>query len=130
MKLKITVHGVAYEVDVEVLEGQSPANAPVPLYVAPIVHPSHAAPAAHHAAAPQPKLNAEDVNGIISPVAGTVTDVKCKAGDAVKRGEIVVVVDAMKMETNIAADKDAVVRKVAVKAGDAIREGQILIEYE
>ncbi|MDR0453385.1 MAG: hypothetical protein LBH05_01085 [Deferribacteraceae bacterium] len=131
MKLKITVHEVAYEVDVEVLEGNVPTHAPIPLYMPP----ANSNTAYHPQTAPQiatnkPSAEQNNLNGIISPVAGTVKEIKCKAGDTVKRGQTVLIVETMKMETNISADKDAVVRKIDVSAGEAIREGQTLIEYE
>jgi len=133
MKLKITVLGVTYEVDVEVVDGHESASGPVPAYVAPVVPPATNtepfASAAEHTAVPK-KARSGEFNGIIAHMAGTVIEIKCCAGDVVKRGETLLVVEIMKMDTNITSDKDAVVRKVAVQAGEVISKGQVLIEYE
>ena len=56
--------------------------------------------------------------------------VKCKPGDAVKNGQELVVIEAMKMETAIAAARDGTVKAVAVAAGDSVRENQLLVEFE
>ena len=130
MKLKITVHGVAYEVDVEVLEASDEmagASAPLPI-MAPVGAP--AAPAAPVAAynAPQPVV-AGDTGGVASPIAGTVLEVKVKPGDAVTSGQALLVIEAMKMETAIAAPQAGTVKAVLVAAGDSVRETQTLIEF-
>ena len=134
MKLKITVHGVAYEVDVEVLEASDEmtgASAPLPV-MAPVGAPSGAPgapamPAAAHAA-PQP-VPAGDTGGVASPIAGTVLEVKCKPGDQVSQGQDLLVIEAMKMETAIAAPGAGTVKTVHVAAGDSVRENQTLIEF-
>jgi biotin carboxyl carrier protein len=133
MKLKITVHGVAYEVDVEVLDAEhdfpqtSPLPAVKPASAAPMAAP--AAPvAAPRPAAASPAAAAGD--GLLSPIAGTVLQVKCKAGDEVKNGQELIVIEAMKMETAIAAAHDGKVKAVPVAAGDSVRENQLLVEFE
>lgn len=136
MKLRITVHGVAYEVDVEVLdpgEGfpQGPARAasnglpPAPVGPrAGVAAPPGAVPA------PAPVGPSGAASGVIAcPVAGTVQELLCKVGDAVKSGQTVVVVEAMKMNTNITAPCDGVVKQVPVAVGDTVREGETLVEF-
>lgn len=132
MKLKITVHGVAYEVDVEVLdaEGDFLQQSPLPMHAAaaPMAAPAPAAPMAapaRPAAAPT-----GDGSNVLSPIAGTVLEVKCKPGDEVKNGQELLVIEAMKMETAISAHRDGKVKAVPVAAGDAVRENELLVEFE
>jgi biotin carboxyl carrier protein len=132
MKLKITVHGVAYEVEVEVLDpGEGFAAGPLPS-----VRPSNAkvsGGSTHDPApsAPGPASPAAAAGGsVTSPIAGTVVEVKCKPGDPVSEGQILLVVEAMKMNTSIAAPTAGRVKSVPVAAGDNVREGQILLELE
>jgi biotin carboxyl carrier protein len=133
MKLKITVHGVAYEVDVEVLDAKrdefGPAGALPSVgngtrtYQAP---PSAAAAPAAGAAAPPPGGQ----GGVVSPLAGTVIEVKCKAGDTVAVNQELLIIEAMKMNTSIAAPVAGKVKQVLVAAGDSIRENEQLVEFE
>ncbi len=129
MKLKITVHGVAYEVDVEVLDAENDflQASPLPAFAAHAAAAPMAAPAPK--AAPAPAASGGG-NGVISPIAGTVLEVKCKAGDEVKNGQELLVIEAMKMETAIAADRDGKVKAVPVAAGDSVRENELLVEFE
>jgi biotin carboxyl carrier protein len=130
MKLKITVHGVAYEVDVEVLDAKDEMHrASSPLPPAPASAPVGPGPAPM---APLPAPNAApagDSGGVASPIAGTVLEVKVKAGDLVEQGQTLLVIEAMKMETAIAAPGPGTVKAVPVAAGDAVRENQTLVEF-
>ncbi len=136
MKLKITVHGVAYEVDVEVLEASdemTAASSPLPSVAAPVSAAARAAspapvPPAAIASGPGPAMGA-DTGGVASPIAGTVLQVKVKAGDKVTAGQALLVIEAMKMETAISAPKAGTVTAVLVAAGDSVRETQTLIEF-
>lgn len=137
MKLKITVHGVAYEVDVEVLDAQDEmfdTGSPLPRAAVPAAAPTGSpAPAPIPAAGPAPAGPAPaagGAGGVVSPIAGTVLEVKCKAGDEVSAGQVLVVIEAMKMETEIAAPGGGKVKSVAVAPGDAVRENQTLVEFE
>ena len=131
MKLKITVHGVAYEVEVEVLDaGEGFATGPLPSVRSP--EPAgRPAPVLAAAAGPQtassPALPGE---AVASPIAGTVVEVKCRVGDTVSQGQILLVIEAMKMNTSIAAPTAGRVKAVRVAAGDAVRESQVLVEFE
>ena len=132
MKLKITVHGVAYEVDVEVLDAEHDflQASPLPAVAAPASAAPMAAPAHPPAAALGPRPQGEAANGVLSPIAGTVLQLKCKPGDEVKNGQELVVIEAMKMETAIAASRDGKVKAVPVAAGDSVRESELLVEFE
>lgn len=141
MKLKITVHGVAYEVDVDVLDwGEPPPGGALPPMqrngVIPAAIPSAAAPPATAVAAPAPAArsatNGGDTNGraVVSPIAGIVVEIKVAVGDEVAKGDTVAVLEAMKMNTPIAAERAGKVKKVAVEKGANVREGQVLVEIE
>ena len=133
MKLKITVHGVAYEVDVEVLDAKdemrrsSSPLPPAPVEAPPVpgpISPGGSAPAV--TSSPVPVTGSD---GVASPIAGTVMEVKVKVGDQVAQGQTLLVIEAMKMETAIAAPDAGQVKAVLVAAGDAVRENQTLVEF-
>lgn len=128
MKLKITVHGVAYEVDVEVLDAGEgfPAASPRPKARTEGSSPA-GAPPHRPAASPAPAGN----GGVVSsPIAGTVIEIKCKPGDDVTKDQILLVLEAMKMKTSIAAPTAGRVKAVPVAVGDSVRENETLVELE
>lgn len=136
MKLKITVHGVAYEVDVEVLDAKRDEFGPTGALPSlgshgttrhPVTAPA-GAPASAPAAASAAPVTAP-AGGVVSPIAGTVIEIKCKAGDAVTAGQELLIIEAMKMNTAIAAPGAGTVKSVLVAAGDSVRENQQLIEF-
>lgn len=126
--LKITVNGTAYDVQVEeVAAGAAPVAAPAPAAkpAAPAAAPAPAtAPAP--AAAPVP-AGAETVN---SPMPGTIVSVNVSAGQNVKKGDVLVVLEAMKMENEIMAPRDAVVASVQVNKGDSVDSGTPLVSLQ
>ena len=137
MKLKISVHGVAYEVEVEVLDlGQgftAPSAVPQMSSQHPVPAPPGGAGAAPRPAAAQPVIlnkRASDHSSVTSPIAGNVVEIKAKVGDEVNEGDVILVIEAMKMNTSIAAPGHGKIKKIEVAVGDAIREGQILAEFE
>ena len=137
MKLKITVHGVAYEVEVEVLdpgEGFATTGPLPPVAGAARPAPRHlpvAPPTARGSAPATPASAAAGSQGVVSsPIAGTVVEVRCREGETVVKGQVLLVVDAMKMNTSIASPAPGTVRKVLVAAGDTVREGETLVELD
>lgn len=127
----ITVNGNVYDVTVE--EGASYAAAPVaaPAPVAPKAAPAPvAAPAP--AAAPAPKAAPAPAAGgagsikVEAGAAGKVFKLEKKVGDAVKRGDAVVIIEAMKMEIPVVAPEDGTVASIDVAVGDAIEAGAVL----
>jgi len=132
MKLKITVHGVAYEVDVEVLDAGEGFPTSIPR-VRPKTHnggggtpppvPAQKGPAA-------PAAAGGTGGAVASPIAGTVVEIKCKTGDPVTNGQVLLVIEAMKMKTSIASPTDGKVKAVPVAVGDNVRESQTLVELE
>lgn len=131
MKLKITVHGVAYEVEVEVLDAGEgfPTGTPAPRAKTPSARssttntPSAVASGAASASSGQ-------AGSVASPIAGTIVEIKCKPGDQVNKGQVLLIIEAMKMKTSIAAPTAGKVKAVPIAVGDAVRESQILVEFE
>ena len=126
-QLRITVNGKSYDVSVEELGmGASPvASAPV----APAA-PAAPAPPAAPAAAPAP-VSAPTASGegepVNSPMPGTILDIKVSAGQSVSKGDVLVILEAMKMENEICADKDGVVGAVLVNKGESVESGKALL---
>lgn len=123
---RITVDGTPYDVSVEELD--SPAGAaPVPHPVAAPV----AAPVQRPAASAPPPPSAAPVSGgpgdVISPLAGTVVKVEVSVGQQVAQGQPVVVLEAMKMNTNVTASRGGTVNAINITAGSSVSEGQILL---
>ena len=114
--LKITVNGVVYDVQVEEADGTGVPAAPAAPAAAPKAAP--AAPAA------KPAVQGEEVK---APMPGTIINVPVKVGQAVKTGDVLVVLEAMKMENEIKAAHDATVAAVAVSKGESVDTGALLV---
>lgn len=118
-KFNITVNGTAYKVEVEeegVVTTAAPAAAPV------------AAPAAAPAPAPAPAAAAPaGATEITAPMPGTIVNVPVKAGDAVSKGQVLVVFEAMKMEQEVMAPCDGTVASVNVNQGETVETGKLLL---
>ena len=113
-KYKVVVNGVTYEVDIELI-GESDASTPVQV-AAPVQAPvAPVAPAA-------PVAGGENVN---APMPGTILDVKVANGQAVKKGDVLVILEAMKMENEILAPCDGTVSYVIAK-GSSVETGTLL----
>lgn len=123
----ITVNGTPYNVTVDEATGTAPvAAAPV----------AAAAPAAPAAPAPAPVAAAPAAEAapavgsgtpVVSPMPGTVLDIKVTNGAAVKMNDVVVVLEAMKMENDIVAPADGVVTSIVVNKGDSVNVGDVFL---
>ena len=111
----ITVNGVAYSVSVE----ETAAGA-APVAAAPAAPKAPAAPAA----APAGAVGAVSVK---APMPGNILDVKVAAGASVKAGDVLVILEAMKMENEIVAPQDGTVASVNVHKGDTVNSGDVLV---
>lgn len=120
-KYNITVNGTTYEVIVEEADGVSAA----PVYTAPAAAAPVAAPAAPKAA-PAPKAAASGANKVSAPMPGTILEVKVSAGQAVKKGDVICVLEAMKMENDIPAPCDGVVASVNVQKGASVAANDVI----
>lgn len=120
MKLQVTVNGSVFDVDVEVEEEPLPTLGSILL--------SAGSP---YALTPsQAKTPATSANALTTPMAGTVVKVLVEAGAEVKAGDTLLVLEAMKMETEVTAPKDGTIKSVDVGVGDAVQGGQVLIEWD
>ncbi len=138
-KLRVTLDGVSYEVDVEILEddddGMPPSSgsstAPPQLAPRPAASTTNSAPPAP-ASKPSaaPSKPGSDKNVLTSPIAGVVVEVKVGVGATVKENDPVLVIEAMKMNTNVSSPVAGRVKEIKVSAGDAVQQGQILLTFE
>ena len=119
-KANVTVNGKSYQVELD-----RPAK---PAVSKPVARPAAAAPTAAPAAAPAPKAApAAGGAGIKAPLPGVILDIKVKVGDAIAKGQTVAILEAMKMENNINADREGTVVSVNVEKGQSIAEGTDII---
>ena len=119
----VEVNGTHYTVEME----KKPKAAPAPK---PVVRPA-AKPAAAPAAAPVAKPAAGGgKSGVKSPLPGVILDIKVKEGDKVKKGQTIIILEAMKMENSINADKDGKVTAINVSKGESVLEGTDLVIIE
>jgi methylmalonyl-CoA carboxyltransferase small subunit len=133
VKLKITLEGKVYEVEVEVFEPEPTG----PVYIPPMTARVPAATpgtAPLTTAAPPPSAGtapvADESKVCRSPIAGTVAKIPIQVGQAIKVNDVLVVLEAMKMETVITAPIAGKVKKINAKVGDFVSGGQVLVEFE
>ena len=116
-RFQITVNGNAYDVQVEEIGGSGasiPVAAPVPAAPAPAV--TATAPA-----------GAETIN---APMPGNIVNVMVKAGDSVTKGQVLLILEAMKMENEIMSPRDGVVVGVHVSKGESVDSGKLLVSLQ
>ena len=129
MKLKLGIEGKEYVVDIEVLEDDSampsylPPHGPVTT-VQPVLAP------AQGAAAPPAYGDVDEAKVCRSPVAGVVVRLNVQPGQQLQTNDLIMVLEAMKMETNITAPMPGKIRKIAVAEGDGVKMNQVLAEFE
>ena len=127
MKYKVTLNGRTYEVEVEagkaMLLDEYEAIAPTPVAAAPVAPASAAAPAA------APVASAVTVAGetVAAPMPGTILGVNVKEGDAVTAGQVLCILEAMKMENEIKAPSAGTIKQVLVARGQAVETGAPLV---
>lgn len=144
MKYIANVNGKRYEIELERVEDYRPmtreeiaapvtASAPIvaapaaPVAPTPVAAPAPVAPAPVAAPAPASAPVSAGASTVVAPLPGTILDVKVAPGQAVKTGEIVIIMEAMKMETEVVAAADGVVDSILVKKGDAVDTDATLI---
>ena len=120
-KAKVEVNGLAFDVTYESKNIATSAPAPVARKAS--------APAAPQVQVSAPQA-ASSASSIKAPLPGTISSINVKAGDQVKRGDTVIVMEAMKMENNIVANKDGKVKTIHVSAGQTVAQDDKLIDLE
>ncbi|MBS6238429.1 MAG: biotin/lipoyl-binding protein [Bacteroides sp.] len=115
----VEVNGTPYKVEME--------KAPK-VVVKPVTRPTTPAPAPTPVV--KPAAPSTGKSGVKSPLPGVILDIKVKVGDAVKRGQTIIILEAMKMENNINADKDGTITAINVNKGDSVLEGNDLVIIE
>lgn len=118
---KVEVNGIEFEVELE-----KPIAAPKPV-IRPIVAPVKTIDA------PKPAETAKTPAGtyaVKAPLPGTIVEIKVAVGATVKRGDTVVILEAMKMENNIDAEREGKVVAINVNKGDTVMEGTVLLTIE
>ena len=118
----ITVNGTTYEVVVEEADGTVAA----PVYTAPAAPVAAAAPKAAPAAPKAAPAGAQGGTKVTAPMPGTILEVKVSAGQAVKKGDVICVLEAMKMENDIPAPCDGVIASVNVQKGASVAANDVL----
>lgn len=118
-KFKVNVNGNLYEVEVEEIGGASAPTTPVaaPVQSAPAAQPVSAAPTTVPAGA----------TSVEAPMPGRIVSVKVNAGDSVEAGDVVCVLEAMKMENEIMAPCSGKIVAVSVSGGDTVNTGDVLV---
>jgi biotin carboxyl carrier protein len=128
LKLKLTIDGKVYEVDVEATEPEKPRagnsyGSSTPRAAAPVKAPS---PATTNGDTPV----ADESKVCRSPVTGVVVKIHAQAGQAILANDVLMVLEAMKMETTITSPVAGKIARVNVGDGDAVQGGQVLVEFE
>ena len=116
---KVTVNGAEYTVEWEKPVEEKPVVKVQPVTAKPTASPAPAA----QPAAPAPAGG----HSIKTPLPGVIIDVKVNVGDTVAKGQTVVILEAMKMENNINADRDGKVVAIQVAKGDTVADGAVLV---
>lgn len=121
MKLKVTVNSVPYDIDVEVEESEAPQLGPI------IIGGSGSSTISVPSTA---SVSGASANAVTAPLAGSVARVLVEEGQEITAGTVLLVLEAMKMETEITAPRDGKVTRILVEKGNAVQAGEGLIEVE
>ena len=117
---RITVNGTSYDVSVEELSGGAVSAAPVAS--APVAAPAPAAAPA----APAPAAGGAGSIKVSSPMPGKILAVKANVGDSVKKGQVILILEAMKMENEVVAPEDGTIASIDVTVGASVESGDTL----
>lgn len=122
----MTINGKVYEVEAEELKERGAEEGNERLFGSRSAEPHHA----HKPRIEHPPSPAASALTIEAPLPGLVLDVKVSAGQRVQSGQVLVILEAMKMENEIVASQDAVVSRVSVSKGDSVSPGDVLVVFE
>jgi len=128
-KFNVTVNGKAYAVEVEEVGSGQPVFTYAPAPQAAPVQQVAPAPQAAPASAPAPKASSAPVAGELmeAPMPGTIFDIRVTEGQAVKAGDIILILEAMKMENELVAPIDGTIAKIHTSKGTAVSTGDALV---
>ena len=126
-KYRITVNGNAYDVEVEEL--QDKADRPVASTPQPQPEPAKRGAAPRSKTQPSPKHASSSPKALKAPMPGTILDIKVKEGEAVKKGQVLMILEAMKMENEILASDDGKVKGIYVQKGASVNTGDPLVDF-
>lgn len=127
-KLMITVNGKRYEVDVEIVSDDEmieiqpafrPPQRTMDSYVTPVTTPL-----------PTKTRGSAEKKTLTSPINGVVLEIPVKEGQTVKENDVLFVLEAMKMKTNIASPQSGKIKSIKTRVGDRIESGQVLLNFE
>ena len=123
MKLKITIDDETYEVEVEAVEPEAAPALPRGYVTQP-------APSRLPAAPARPSALADEDKVCRSPISGVVVRIAVQPGQTLQVGDILLVLEAMKMETNITSPAAGKIARIKVRQGDAVQAGEVVAEFE
>lgn len=132
MKLNITVDGKTFEVEVEVAEEERPQSGPY-YYVppqAPVTVQSPLPPMPMPGGPAPSNGNVDEAKVCRSPIAGVVVRITARVGQQIQANDPLLVLEAMKMETNITSPVAGKVKAINTEAGQGVQIGQVLVEFE
>jgi biotin carboxyl carrier protein len=129
LKLRITIDGKTYEAEVEILEDEESEHPYVPYSPAPV---SYTPAPVSFAPAPAPRVDTSGDGGKVcrSPVTGLVITVNAEPGQTVQANDVLLVLEAMKMENQVTAPHAGTVKSVNVVPGNSVKVHQVLLEFE
>lgn len=123
-RFNITVNGTIYEVAVEEVDANAPVTVPTPAPVKETTAPVTAKPAP----APKPVVSGgEGAVKVTSPMPGSIIKVNVQVGQQVTKGDVICVLEAMKMENEIPVSQDGVIATVNVQGGSSVNTGDVLV---
>lgn len=130
-KLQVTVNGVRYEVEVEVIEDDEEESAPSMFPYQSQYHPmeQHSMPV-HEIKKPTKTVLNKDDKTLTSPINGIILEIPVKPGQTVKENEVLLILESMKMKTNISSPVDGKIKAILVNVNDNVETGQKLITFE
>jgi biotin carboxyl carrier protein len=127
VKLRITIDGKTYEAEVEVLDDEAESGESS-FDPSPIAH--LPAPIPHSVSPTHDDIDGDALKFCRSPFAGHVIAVNVIPGQTVEPGDVMIVLEAMKMESPLTASRAATVKSVLVAAGNSVKAHQVLVEFE
>ena len=129
MKLRITIDGKTYEAEVEILEDEDSEHPYVPYSPAPV---SYTPPPVSFTPSPAPVVDTSGHGDRVcrSPVTGLVIAVNVEPGQTVQANDVLLVLEAMKMENQVTAPHAGTIKSVSVVPGNSVKVHQVLLEFE